>query len=56
MAAQGCVFDERSGLGSPVALWSSLCAFLFALVLLATESTLLWVMHQAIEHMVFVLS
>jgi Zn-dependent protease with chaperone function len=56
MAAQGCVFEQQRGFGSPFALWSSLCVFLFALLILATESTLLWFMHQAIEHMVFVLS
>lgn len=56
LAAQGCVFEQRRVISLSLALWSSLCAFLFALVLTATDSTLLWIMHQAIEHMVLALS
>ncbi|HEX8493088.1 MAG TPA: M48 family metalloprotease [Pyrinomonadaceae bacterium] len=56
LASQGCVFEQHRAFSSSLALWSSLCAFLFALILTATDPTLLWVMHQAIEHMVLALS
>jgi Zn-dependent protease with chaperone function len=56
LAAGGWVTPARRILTPPVALWSSLCAFLFALFLAATDPTMLWIMHQAIERFVLALS
>ncbi len=56
LAAQDGGVAKRRAFSSPMMIWSGLCAFLFALVLTATDSTLLWFMHQAIEHMVSALS
>jgi Zn-dependent protease with chaperone function len=56
LASQDGVVAKRRAFSSPLMIWSSLCAFLFALVLTATDSTLLWFLHQAIEHIVSALS
>lgn len=56
MASTGCAIPEHRVFTSPLALWSSMGAFLVALILTATDSTMLWLMHQAIERMVSVLS
>lgn len=56
LAAGGCVIPARRVFTPPVALWSSLCAFLFALFLAATDPTMLWITHRAIEHVVSALS
>lgn len=41
---------------SPLAFWSGLCAVLFVLAFTSTNSTILWILHQAIEHAVSALS
>ena len=41
---------------SPLAFWSGLCAFIFVLAFTSTNSTVLWIMHQAIEQAVSALS
>jgi Zn-dependent protease with chaperone function len=56
LASNSRAFSERRLFTSPLVLWSSLCVFLFVLVLTAADSTLLSVMHQAIERMVSALS
>lgn len=56
MASDGCPIPAHRVFTSPVALWSSLGAFLFVMILTATDSTILWLMHQAIERMVSALS
>jgi Zn-dependent protease with chaperone function len=56
LAAGNCSIPARRIFTPPVALWSSLCAFLLVIFLAATDPAMLRIMHEAIEQVVSALS
>ena len=56
LASLDCALPARRLLTSPLALWVALLGFLCALTLAALNSNMLWLMHDAIERVVSLLS
>jgi hypothetical protein len=56
LASAGQTAPARPLYTSALAFWSSLCAFLFVMAFTATNSTVLWLMHRAMERAVSALN